>query len=70
MDWDIGSVDITAVPYTGNDTIEFTVEIWDGSETMHWHSFVARGTVTAAFTSGAARAAFVLEYEREADMWD
>ncbi|MCL2277195.1 MAG: hypothetical protein FWC21_04795 [Treponema sp.] len=70
MDWDIGSVDITAVPYTGNDTIEFTVEIWDGGETLHWHSFVARGTVTAAFSGGAARVAFVLEYEREADMWD
>jgi len=70
MDWDIGSVDITAVPYTGNDTIEFTVQIWDGNETFHWHSFVARGTVTAAFSGGAARAAFVFEYERDPDMWD
>jgi len=70
MDWDAGSVDITAVPYTGNDTIEFDVEIWDGGETFHWHSFVARGTVTASFTGGAARAAFVFEYERDPDMWD
>ncbi|MCL2245022.1 MAG: hypothetical protein FWC03_11255 [Treponema sp.] len=70
MDWDTGSVDITAVPYTGNDTVEFTVQIWDGGETFHYHSFVARGTVTAAFSGGAARSSFVFEYERDPDMWD
>ena len=70
MDWDIGSVDITSAPYTGNDTIEFTVQIWDGGETFHYHSFVARGTVTAAFSGGAARAEFIFEYERDPDMWD
>jgi len=70
MDWDKGSADITATPYTGNDTIEFDVEIWNGGETFHTHSFVARGTVKAKFSGGAARAAFVFVYERDPDMWD
>ena len=56
METELTTYTFDIAPYNGSDNVNFSVIIWEGSQTYHWQSsnMMANAYVSATFTNGVA----------------